>query len=123
MTFDEMKKRYNAGEDSLDLTLEKWEKILNFSKTIFHLSHYQEILKAAVVPVFLCTEYANQCHICPIFTVCKQGQSNDWNNIMKILQAYAIAGDLLPKETFSGQLETFVKKLQMCREESLHKMH
>ena len=52
MTFEEMKSRYEEGEDSLDLALEKWERILKYSETVFHLSHFQEILQAAVVPIF-----------------------------------------------------------------------
>ena len=47
MTFEEMKNRYEEGEDSFDLVLEKWERILKYSETAFHLSHFQEILQAA----------------------------------------------------------------------------
>ena len=118
-----MKKRYDDGEDSLELTLEKWERILKYSKTVFHQSHFQEILKASVVPIFLCTEYENQCRICPIFSVCRQGHSEDWTTVMRVIQAYAIAGDLLPKDPLLGQLELFVNKLRMCREEVLCKLH
>ena len=32
MTFEEMKSRYEKGEDALDLALEKWERILKYSK-------------------------------------------------------------------------------------------
>ncbi len=123
MSFEEMKKRYTQGEDSLELTLEKWERILAFSKTIFHLSHFQELLKAAVVPIFLCTEYANQCHMCPIYTICKQGHSDAWITLMRVVQAYAIAGDHLPKEPLQGQLEVFMKKLHSCREDAFSKSH
>jgi hypothetical protein len=123
LSFEEMKKRYDEGEDSLELTLEKWERIINYSKNVFHLSHFQEILKAAVVPIFLCTEYANQCRICPIYSVCKQGHSEDWTKLMRVIQAYAIAGDLLPKDPLLGQIEVFVNKLRICREEIFSKLH
>jgi hypothetical protein len=123
LSFEEMKKRYDEGEDSLELTLEKWERIINYSKNVFHLSHFQEILKAAVVPIFLCTEYANQCRICPIYSVCKQGHSEDWTKLMRVIQAYAIAGDLLPKDPLLGQIEVFVNKLRICREEVFSKLH
>jgi hypothetical protein len=117
MSFEEMKDRYEKGEDSLNLALEKWERILHDSRTVFHRSHFQELLKAAVVPLFLCLEYENQCQMCPIFSVCRHGYSEDWKNLMRIFHAYSIAGDLLPLEPYSGHLESFVSKLQMCREE------
>lgn len=123
MTFEEMKNRYNGGEDSFVLTLDKWERILQNSNTLFHLEQFQEILKAAVVPIFLCVEYENQCQLCPIFDVCKQGHSEDWVNLMRVVQAYAIAGDILPKDTFHGQVEKFVKKLRDCHETVMAKMH
>ena len=117
MSFEEMKERYEKGEDPLELTVEKWQRILHDSRTVFNLLHFQQLLKAAVVPLFLCVEYENQCHICPIFSVCKQGYSEEWRSLLRIFHAYAIAGDLLPLEPYSGHLESFVNKLQMCREE------
>jgi len=123
MNFEDMKRRYNDGEDSLELTLDKWDRILNFARNVFHISHFQEILKAAVVPIFLCAEYANQCHLCPIFGICKKGHSDDWTSLMRVLQAYAIAGDLLPREPLVGQLERFVEKIKRCRQDVDKKMN
>ncbi|MCP4715146.1 MAG: hypothetical protein GY868_08525 [Deltaproteobacteria bacterium] len=123
MTFEEMKRRYSEGADSLELTMEKWERIFTFSKEVFYLNDFQDLLKAAVVPIFLCTEYANQCHICPIYVVCKQGRSEEWIKLMRVVQAYAIAGDLLPREPLEGQIEAFVGKLKLCREDLFGKMH
>jgi hypothetical protein len=117
MTFEEMKSRYEEGEDSLDLALEKWERILKHSETVFHLSHFQEILQAAVVPIFLCEEYSRQCQKCPIFNICKQGRSEDWTTLIRIIQAYAIAGDLLSKELLFAQIELFNNKLKACKDE------
>ncbi len=119
--FNEMKDRYRAGEDSLELTLEKWERILKHSKASFQLFHFQEILKAAVVPIFLCTEYSNQCTICPIFSLCSQGSSECWQRLMRVVQAYALAGDVLPRDTLTGQIEEFVEKLKNCRDEAYQK--
>ena len=117
MVFEEMKSRYEEGEDSLDLALEKWDRILKYSETVFHLSHFQEILEAAVVPLFLCEEYGSQCQKCPIFNVCKQGRSEEWTTLMRIIQAYAIAGDMLSKETLLAQIAVFYNKLKACRDE------
>ncbi len=110
MVFEEMKSRYEEGEDSLDLALEKWDRILKYSETVFHLSHFQEILEAAVVPIFLCEEYGSQCQKCPIFNVCKQGRSEEWTTLMRIIQADAISGDMLPKETLLAQMDVFYNK-------------
>ena len=123
MAFEEMKKRYGGGEDSLELTIEKWSRIKQFSNKAFLISHYQDILRAAVVPIFLCTEYVNQCTLCPIYEVCKQGRSDEWITVMRVIQAYAIAGDLLPKEPFTGHIEQFLGKINMCREEAVVKAH
>ncbi len=123
MNFEEMKSRYDEGCDSLDLTLEKWERILSYSKTGFCLNHFQDILKAAVVPIFLCAEYANQCRICPIYRLCKQGNSDEWINLMRVVQAYAIAGDMLPRDTLVAHIHTFVEKLKGCRDDTVTRMH
>ncbi len=119
--FNEMKERYKAGEDSLELTVQKWEQILKYSRTSFHLYHFQEILKASVVPIFLCTEYANQCPICPIFSLCSQGRAERWQRLLRVIQAYALAGDVLTRETLSGQIEEFVTALKHCRDEAYQK--
>ena len=123
MKFEEMKKRYDEGCDSLELTLEKWERILQYCKTGFCLNHFQEVLRATTVPIFLCAEYANQCHLCPIFAVCRQGHAGDWQNLMRVVQAYAIAGDLLPRDTLIGHLEQFVQKLNSCKQGLAQKFH
>jgi len=117
MNFDEMKQRYEEGEDSLDLALEKWERILKYSEEGFHISHFQEILEAAVVPLFLCEEYISQCQKCPIFNVCQQGRSEEWTTLVRIIQAYAVAGDLLPKDPLFNQVKIFFNKLRNCKDE------
>ena len=123
MTFEEMKRRYGDGEDSLELTIEKWLRIKQFSDKAFLINHFQDILRAAVVPILLCTEYVHQCSLCPIYDVCKQGRSEEWITVMRIIQAYAIAGDLLPKEPFVGHIELFQEKLNTCREHAVEKAH
>ncbi len=121
MSFDEMRDRYEKGEESLALALEKWDRILTDSRTVFQLSHFQDILKATVVPLVLCVEYEKQCHMCPIFSVCRQGVAEDWTNLMRVVQAYAFAGDLLPLEPYLGHLEAFVQKLHQCQERQYSK--
>ncbi len=123
ISFDEMKNRYYGGEDSLELTVEKWERIHAYSKSVFNLSHYQELLQGAVVPIFLCTEYANQCRMCPIYGICKQGTSEHWTNLIRVMEAYAVAGDLLPRETLVNHIDVFLNKLRQCRTDALARAH
>jgi len=52
----------------------------------------------------------SQCQKCPIFNVCKQGRSEEWTTLMRIIQADAISGDMLPKETLLAQMDVFYNK-------------
>ena len=123
MSFEEMKQRYEKGEDSLELTIEKWERIRDYLNYAFNLFHFQEVIKAASVPIFLCVEYKNQCPMCPIYKLCERGKSPKWINITRILEAYALAGDMLPKEPLIGQISNFLEELKQCKEEAMGKAH
>jgi hypothetical protein len=121
MTFKEMKERYKRGEDSLDLTLDKWMRIKIFAEGAFHLCHFQEALEAATIPILLCIEYQQRCRFCPIHRVCEGGKAQQWVTLMRVLKAYALAGDILPREPLIGSVNTFVEELRHCKEDSLGK--
>ncbi|MDX1778357.1 MAG: hypothetical protein R3339_05715 [Thermodesulfobacteriota bacterium] len=121
MDFKEMEQKYNSGEDSLELTIEKWIRILEFLETAFSLDHFNEALQAAMVPLFLCVEYRDRCDFCPLFRVCERGRSQIFNKVVRVMQAYTIAGDILPKETLLGVVENFVDELHKCQNESCGK--
>jgi hypothetical protein len=121
MDFKEMEQKYNSGEDSLELTIEKWIRILEFLATAFSLDHFNEALQAAMVPLFLCVEYRDRCDFCPLFRVCEKGRSQIFNKVVRVMQAYTIAGDILPKETLLGVVENFVDELHKCQIESCGK--
>ncbi len=118
MDFKEMEQKYHSGEDSLELTIEKWIRILEFLETAFSLDHFNEALHAAMVPLFLCVEYRDRCDFCPLFRVCERGRSQIFNKVVRVMQAYTIAGDILPKETLLGVVENFVNELHKCQNES-----
>ena len=118
MDFKEMGQKYNGGEDSLELTIEKWIRILEFLDSAFSLDHFNEALQAAMVPLFLCVEYRDRCDFCPLFRVCERGRSQIFNKVVRVMQAYTIAGDILPKETLLGVVENFVDELHQCQNES-----
>ena len=121
MDFKEMEQKYNSGEDSLELTIEKWIRILEYLESAFSLDHFNEALQAAMVPLFLCVEYRDRCDFCPLFRVCERGRSQIFNKVVRVMQAYTIAGDILPKETLLGVVENFVDELHKCQNESCGK--
>ena len=118
MDFKEMEQKYNSGEDSLELTLEKWARIYVFLESAFSLEHFNEALQGAMVPLFLCIEYRDRCEFCPLYRVCERGRSEIFNKVVRVMQAYTIAGDILPKETLLGVVEHFLDELQKCQSEA-----
>ena len=121
MDFKEMEQKYNSGEDSLELTLEKWIRIYEFLGTAFSLEHFNEALQAAMVPLFLCVEYRDRCEFCLLFRVCERGRSLVFNKVVRVMQAYTIAGDILPKETLLGVVGDFLDELHKCQNEACGK--
>jgi len=118
MDFKEMEKRYSDGEDSLDLTIEKWVRIDEYLKSAFSLGHFTEALQASVVPIFLCVEYKDRCEFCPLFRICERGKSEDFSKVMRIMQSYTIAGDILPKDFILGVVENFIEELKKCKSDA-----
>jgi len=118
MDFREMEKRYSNDEDSLDLTVEKWTRIYKFLESSFSLEHFAEVLQAAVVPIFLCVEYKDRCEFCPLFRICKRGKSEEFNKVMRMIQSYTVAGDLLPKDPLLGVVGDFIKELKRCESDA-----
>lgn len=49
VTFQEIITSYEGGENAFDLTLEKWARIRESLKNAFTMTHYREILGAAVI--------------------------------------------------------------------------
>jgi hypothetical protein len=118
MDFKEMEKRYSDGEDSLNLTVEKWTRIYGFLESAFSLGHFTEALQAAAVPIFLCIEYKDRCELCPIFRICQRGKSEDFNRVMRMIQAYTIVGDILPKDPLLGVVGNFIEELKRCESDA-----
>jgi hypothetical protein len=73
VTYQEIVARYETGENAFDLTLEKWVRIRESLEKAFTLSHFKEILDAAVIKVPLCLEYRYNCALCPLEGVCSKG--------------------------------------------------
>ncbi|KPJ58273.1 MAG: hypothetical protein AMJ42_03575 [Deltaproteobacteria bacterium DG_8] len=123
MDFKEMEKRYSDGEDSLDLTVEKWNRIYDYLESAFSLGHFTEALQASGVPIFLCIEYKDRCELCPLFRICERGKSEDFNKVIRVIQSYTIAGDILPKEPLLGVVKNFIEELKQCKSDARGKAH
>ena len=116
MTWEEMKDRYQKGEDSFELTIEKWTRIKSFLNEAIGLSDFKKMLEGAVIPVPFCLQYqVNNCYQCPLEGICGRGKGEKFSKIIRIIQAYSLAGDMLPKSILLVQVENFILELEMCR--------
>lgn len=122
LTFKEIITRYKRGENAFDLTLEKWVRIRESLKDALTISHFKEILEAAVIKVPLCLENRDNCAICPLQTICSRGQEGSFGKFIRAIQAYSIARDILPKSTLLGLADQIISELESCKRESLQKL-
>ena len=69
MTREEMLKRLEAGEDPLDLSIEKWADLIEHLNKITNLKEYDERLEKGQYNCALCELYLdNTCAKCPVKT-------------------------------------------------------
>jgi hypothetical protein len=122
LTFKEIITRYKRGESALDLTLEKWVRIRQSLKGALTISHFKEILEAAVIKAPFCLENQDNCAICPLQNICSRGQEGSFGKFIRAIQAYCIAGDILPKSTLLGLANQIISELESCKRESLQKL-
>ena len=123
LTFQEMVTRYEKGENAFDLTMEKWMRIREFIKTAFSTSQFDEVLQAAALKVPLCLEHQDHCGLCPLEDICSKGQEGSFMRFMRAIQAYCIAGDLLPISSLLGLTDQIISELESCKRESLKRVH
>lgn len=117
ITIQEMWERFQRRDDPFDLTIEKWFRIRKFAEASSTLSDFQELLQGAVVAVPFCFEYQKKgCLCCPLEKICSHGRGEKFQRIMRLIQAYAIAGDMLPKERLTSEIDDFIIELEMIRE-------
>ena len=119
VTYQEIVARYERGESAFDLTLEKWVRIRESLEKAFTLTHFKEILDAAVIKVPLCLQYRDNCALCPLEGVCSRGRQGSFGKFVRAIQAYCIAGDLLPKSLLLGLADQIISELEACKKASL----
>jgi len=122
LTFKEIITRYSRGENAFDLTLEKWVRIRESLKNALTISHFKEILEAAVIKVPLCLENRDNCAICCLKAICSGGHEGSFGRFIRAVQAYCIAGDILPKSTVLGLADQIISELESCKREFLQKL-
>jgi len=123
LTFQEMATRYDKGENAFDLTVEKWVRIREFIQSAFTTSQFDEVLQAAALKVPLCLEHQDNCGLCPLEAICSKGLEGSYMRFMRAIQAYCIAGDLLPKSSLLGLTDQIISELESCKRESRKRVH
>jgi hypothetical protein len=122
VTFQEIVTRYEAGENAFDLSVEKWVTIREYLESALSLPEFREILEAASIKVPLCLEYNDNCAICPLGAVCGKGQEGSFGKFIRAIQAYCIAGDLLPKSRLLALADQLISELKAYKKESLKRL-
>jgi hypothetical protein len=124
MTTYEMQERYQGKEKAFDLTLEKWARIRRVLDRSRTLRDFQAVFNAAAIPVPFCYEYQGRgCLGCPLETICARGRGETFLRVMRIIQAYVLAGDMLPKEPLLSEVDNFVLELEMLRAKARGTVH
>jgi len=116
-------KRYEAGENAFDLAIEKWVRIREAIKSAYSLQHFVLIVRGASVKIALCVEFNDNCHLCPLEKICSREKEGLFNKVIRLMQAYCIAGDLLPKSTLIGLTDQLIAKLEQIKEEFMKLRH
>lgn len=124
MTILEMQERHQKKENSFDLTLEKWIRIRQFLDTASTLGDFKELSQAANIPVPFCYEYQiKDCLGCPLEKICGRGKGEKFFKVMRIIQAYVLAADMLPKEPLTSEIDDFLMELEMVKAKSKGMVH
>jgi hypothetical protein len=127
MTFSEMQERYQKKEDPFDLTIEKWGRLRQFLETASTLSDFEELSQAANIAVPFCYEYQiKDCLGCPLEKICGRGEGEKLIEIMRLIQIHVLAilaGNMLPKEPLTSEVDNLLTELEMLKEKSNGLVH
>lgn len=123
MTFEETVKRYEAGENAFDLAIEKWERIKEAFKSAHTIQHFILIAQGATIKVALCVEFNDTCHLCPLESICHRGTEGLFATIIRVIQAYCVAGDVLPKSTLLNLVDQLIADLAEQKAEYMKLRH
>ena len=123
MTFEETIKRYEAGENAFDLAIEKWVRIKEAIKSAHTIQHFILIAQGATIKVALCVEYNDTCHLCPLEAVCNRETEGYFSTVMRAMQAYCMAGDILPPAPLINLVDQLITDLESKKETHMKLKH
>lgn len=117
----EMKERFEK-EDPFDLTVEKWTKIRKFSEGATTAEDFEKILDSSGLIVPFCIIHKRNCSECPLDNICGS-EKEKFSRIMRIIDAFSAAGDVLPKEVLLNELDSFISELELIRAKNKGGIH
>ncbi len=119
---EEMQRRHEKGEDPFALTIEKWLRIREFLLEKVDSTRYKEAFQCGSTKILFCLDYKNHCSLCPLVAVCHDSQSI-YYQIMRHLQAYTLAGTVLPRGPLIELIDFYIRDLRGYRQEWLKNSH
>ena len=124
MSFSEMQERYNKREDPFDLTLEKWVRIRRFLEKPLTRHDFGLLLQASNIAVPFCFEYQpRNCVGCPLEAMCGRGGGEKLLRVIRLIQAYVLAGDMLPTEPLIFEVDRVVMELEVLKAQHKGQLH
>ena len=123
MTFEETVKRYEAGENAFDLAIEKWERIRDAIRSAHSVQQFIVIAQGASIKVALCVEYNDTCHLCPLEATCNREKEGPFSTLIRVMQAYCVAGDILPQSTLLNLVDELIADLAAQKKEFMKMRH
>ena len=98
------------ARESLNMTQE------DLAKRIIELDRFKILLQGAMVAVPYCFENQKRdCLGCPLENICSLRKGERFYRVMRIIQAYALAEDLLPKEILISEIDNFLTELKLLK--------
>lgn len=125
MTLEEMQERFQKKDDPFDLTIEKWGRIRKFLDTTLTLDDFRKLFEASTVAVPFCFEFdVKHCVGCPLGEICGHGEEeNKSQRLNRLIRAYALAGDMLPKQSLATQVDNFLEMIKQKSKGTSYKKH
>ncbi len=123
MSFEETIKRYEEGENAFDLAIEKWVRIKEAIQSAYNIQHFILIVRGASIKIALCVEFNDNCHLCPLEKLCNREKEGLFGKVMRLIQAYCIAGDILPRSTLFNLVDQLIAELEKTKEEFMKLRH
>ncbi|MDL1956324.1 MAG: hypothetical protein LWW95_04655 [Candidatus Desulfofervidus auxilii] len=98
ISFQEMKERYERGEDPFALTLEKWVRIKNYLNVTEEIGYPEliKLLEAVMMKIPFCFEYESNCNLCPLERLCQKFPST-YHQILGLFHYLLATNAPLPK--------------------------